>query len=204
MNRRTWCLHGVLVAGLCVAVCSGCGSSKPATPVAVAPTNGPEPTVQNIPGPPATIPGPPTVAPQTPTAEVQIPSSPAPAQPIEGVPPVLPSTSSPPEPPATPTETVKADVGVGIKGRSLDPHEGVLVTPAKAYFAVREKVVFQIQIPQAIQLYKAENPIPLTFDEFKQNILDPNKIKLPPLPPGHTYEWDPEQEQLMVKRPAKP
>lgn len=99
---------------------------------------------------------------------------------------------------------MKADVGVGIKGRSLDPHEGVLVTPAKAYFAVREKVVFQIQIPQAIQLYKAENPIPLTFDEFKLNILDPNKIKLPPLPPGHTYEWDPEQEQLMVKRPVKP
>lgn len=163
-------------------------------------TNGPEPAVQNIPGPPATIPGPPPTnpSPSPETATATIPGSPAVApQPTPTV------DTAPPEPPATPTETVKADVGVGLKGRSLDPHEGILVTPAKAYFAVREKAVFQIAIPQAIQLYKAENPIPLTFDEFKQNILDPNKIKLPQLPPGHTYEWDPEQEQLMVKRPAK-
>lgn len=99
---------------------------------------------------------------------------------------------------------MKAQAGVAAQGRSLDQHEGLLVTPAKAYFAVREKAVFQIQIPHAIQLYKAENPIPLTFDEFKKNILEPNKIKLPPLPPGHTYEWNPEEEQLMVRRPVKP
>jgi hypothetical protein len=209
MNRRTWCLHGVLVVGVCVALCSGCGSSKPATPVALAPTNGPEPTVQNIPGPPATIPGPP---PANPTATIPGPPT---ESPVVDAPPAEPGalksfvpsdgSPTPPPPPSTPQEIVKADVGVGLKGRSLDPHEGMLVTPAKAYFAVREKVVFQIQIPQAIQLFKAaDNPIPLTFDEFKQNILDPNKIKLPPLPPGHTYEWDPEQEQLMVKRPVKP
>jgi hypothetical protein len=210
MNRRTWCLHGVLAAGLLVALCSGCGS-KPAKPAPVA-MNGPEPTAQNIPGPPATIPGPPPATatiPGPPADEPQLPPAtndqiPGPPPPAATVDVPAASPSSPPEPPATPTETVKADVGVGIKGRSLDPHEGVLVTPAKAYFAVREKVVFQIQIPQALQLYKAaDNPVPLTFDEFKQNILDPNKIKLPQLPPGHTYEWDPEQEQLMVKRPVK-
>lgn len=188
MNRRTWCLHGLLLAGLLLAICGGCGSSAPPAVAPVA-TNGPEPTLQDIPGPPATIPGLPAVTPQT-------------EQAADVTPPVtLPLT--PPEPPATPTETVKAEAGVALQGRSLDEHEGLLVTPAKAYFAVREKAVFQIQIPHAIQLYKAENPIPLTFDEFKQNILDPNKIKLPQLPPGHSYEWDPEQEQLMVKRPVK-
>lgn len=207
MNGRTWSVTGLLVAGLLLLICSGCGTSAP-----VAQSGPPQPSVETtqeppatatIPGPPApsTIPGPPAAAPAT-DPQVFGPPQTQPTPPAEAAPPAnLPLT--PPDPPATPTETVKADVGVGAKGRSLDAYEGPIVTPAKAYFAVREKAIFQIAIPQAIQLYKAENPIPLTFEEFKQNVLDPNKIKLPPLPPGHSYEWNPEEEQLMVRRPMK-
>ncbi|WP_254511892.1 hypothetical protein [Anatilimnocola floriformis] len=191
MNRRTWSSQALLVAGL-LAI-GGCGSSPP--PVATAP---PTPAPATVPGPPATIPGPPATIPGPPPAVA--PQTPQPATPTDPAAPIA-LPASPPEPPATPTETVKAQAGVAAAGRTLDQHEGMLVTPAKAYFAVREKVVFQIQIPQAIQLYKAENTLPQTFEEFKQNILDPNKIKLPPLPPGHTYEWNAEEEQLMVKRP---
>ena len=206
MFNRIWFAHGLLAATLLVMICSGCGSSAPVA------QNGPQSPAESVPGPPATsaVPGPPPAS----TIPGPPPASPPPASPApqpaaavdSGAPRSFPpsdGTPEPPPPPSTPEEVVKADVGVGAKGRSLDEYEGPLVTPAKAYFAVREKAIFQIAIPQAIQLYKAENPIPLTFDEFKQNILDPNKIKLPPLPPGHSYEWNPEEEQLMVRRPMK-
>lgn len=137
-----------------------------------------------------------------PPTEAQIPGPPQPELPSEGTPPGVPLTV--PDPPATPTETVKADVGVGIKGRSLDSHDGFIVGPAKAYFAVREKAVFQIQIPHALQLFKATDGTgPKTHEEFMQKIIMENKIKLPQLPPGATYVYNPETEELGVKRPVK-
>src|SRR5262249_17905448 len=102
------------------------------------------------------------------------------------------------------TETVKAGVGVGQKGRSLDQYEGALVTPAKAYFAVREKAVFQIQIPQAMQFYQAEaGETPKTHEVFMEQGIAKNSIKLPELPPGHVYQYNPETAELMVVRPKK-
>jgi hypothetical protein len=111
-----------------------------------------------------------------------------------------------PETPATPAaneETVKADIGVGIKGRSLDQYEGAVVTPAKAYFTVREKVVFQIQIPHAMQLYQAENgDPPKSHEEFMEKIIMANGIKLPELPPDARYVYNVEEQELKVVRPA--
>jgi RNase P/RNase MRP subunit p29 len=94
-------------------------------------------------------------------------------------------------------------VGVGLKGRSLDGYKGAVVTPAKAYFAVREKTVFQIQIPHAMQLFKAENGEgPKSHDEFMEKIVKANGIKLPELPPGQIYQYQPDTEELMVIKPA--
>jgi hypothetical protein len=129
-----------------------------------------------------------------------------PAPPVPPVPPtapVTPVTSPDAEAPAlTPTETVKADVGVGQKGRGLDPHEGIYVTPAKAYFAAKERIIFQIQIPEALKLYKAlEGSAPKTHEEFMEQIIQANQIKLPELPPGAKYVYKPETEELMVERP---
>jgi hypothetical protein len=117
--------------------------------------------------------------------------------------PPSPPDATAPAPAADPnTETVKAEKGVGIKGRSLDQHSGLLVEPAKAYFAVRERAVFDIQIPHAMGLFKAsEGRAPQSHAEFMEKIVQSNQIKLPQLPQGHEYVYDVQAEQLMVKRP---
>ena len=101
-------------------------------------------------------------------------------------------------------ERVKAQKGVGVKGRSLDQHEGLFVTPAKAYFTVRERAVFEIQIPEALKLYKATHGNgPKSHEEFMAQIVDANQIHLPELPAGQRYVYDPEKEELMVERPVR-
>lgn len=103
------------------------------------------------------------------------------------------------------SEVVKAQAGVGIKGRSLDEYEGVVVTPVKSLFAFKERAVFDIQIPEALKLYKAlnDNRGPKDFAEFKAVIVDANNIRLPELPPGQRYDYNPETEELVVVRPKK-
>jgi len=101
-------------------------------------------------------------------------------------------------------DRVKAEKGVGVKGRSLDQHEGLIVTSAKALFTVRERAVFEIQIPEALKLYKATNDKgPKSHEEFMAQIIDANQIRLPQLPAGQRYVYDPEKEELMVERPAR-
>ena len=107
-------------------------------------------------------------------------------------------------PEGTETERVKAEKGVGIKGRSLDEYEGPIVTPAKAYFTAKERIIFEIAVPQALALYDAtEGQGPKTHEEFMEKIIEANKIELPMLRPGHKYVFDPETQQLMVERPKK-
>lgn len=100
------------------------------------------------------------------------------------------------------TELVAAQPGVGIKGRSLDQHEGLIVTPAKTLFKAKERIAFEIAIPHALNLYIATNgDAPKTHAEFMQKVVIDNNIQLPLLPPGHQYEYDPESKELMVRRP---
>lgn len=121
--------------------------------------------------------------------------------------PVVPAPPPPPPPPpvAPPPpviETIKAEVGVGQKGRSLDEYEGVVVTPVKTLFAFRERAVFEIQVPHALNLFNAtEGRMPKTHEEFMEKIIKANQIPLPELPPNHRYKWDPELKELMVERP---
>jgi hypothetical protein len=108
------------------------------------------------------------------------------------------------EAPPPKTERVKADVGVGKRGQSLEQHSGMLVEPAKAYFRFEQKAVFQIQIPQALDLFKAtEGRLPNSHDEFISRIVKANNIQLPSLRPGEKYIYIPEKGELMVERPAK-
>src|SRR5688572_3508735 len=92
---------------------------------------------------PTTVANPPPVQPAPPVAPV---GTPAP-MPMPGVvaDPAAAGVST--NPPTTPTETIKAEVGVGQKGRSLDEYEGVVVTPVKSLFATRERLTFEVQIP---------------------------------------------------------
>ena len=101
-------------------------------------------------------------------------------------------------------ERVKAEKGVGIKGRSLDQYEGLVVTPAKAFFSTKERIAFEIEVPHALNLYKAtEGQGPKSHVEFMEKIIQFNRIKLPQLPPDAKYVYDVETEQLMVERPKK-
>jgi hypothetical protein len=139
-------------------------------------------------------------------AETPTPSAPPAA--AETTPPAQPSDSAMTETDASdaPVEREEAGVGVGIKGRSLDAPDvnKMIAEPARQYFRIRERVVFEVQIPHAMQLYQAtEGQAPKSHDEFMQKIIQANSIKLPELPPGGRYIYDPGTEQLMVERPAK-
>ena len=102
-----------------------------------------------------------------------------------------------------PNVQVKAGVGSGKKGRSLDKHEGIIVTPAKTLFAAKEKIKFEIEIPHALNLFKAyEGFAPKSHEEFMEKIIKANMIQLPELPEGHKYVYDPMLETLMVEKPA--
>ena len=117
----------------------------------------------------------------------------------------------PPPPPGTEvpapepeTELVKAEAGVGIKGRSLDEYEGIIVTPAKTFFTAKEKIFFEIEFPGNYRPWRVlEDRAPADYAELKERFLDPLGLtaKMPKLPEGHRYAWDAETEQLMVERP---
>jgi hypothetical protein len=117
--------------------------------------------------------------------------------------------NSPPPPqaaaqPADPNmERVKAQQGVGIRGRSLDPYAGAVVTPVKAFFAAKERIAFEQAFYGQYRLYRATEDPPKDFADLKAKVLDPYLIKLPLLPQGHKYVWDVATEELQVERPKQ-
>ncbi|HAN96095.1 MAG TPA: hypothetical protein DCQ98_01060 [Planctomycetaceae bacterium] len=96
--------------------------------------------------------------------------------------------------------SVVAGVGVGRNGHAYgnDP----LTLPAATYWRAKEKIAFEIAIPHALQLYKA-NDIdgrgPETHEIFMREIVEANRIEMPKLPDGLHYRYDPQTEQLMVE-----
>jgi hypothetical protein len=92
-------------------------------------------------------------------------------------------------------------VGAGAKGRGYGV--GPIVTPIASYFAMRERLAYDIQIPEAMKLFKAtEDRVPKSHDEFMQRIIKDNHITLPLLPEGQRYLYDPQRGELMVEQPA--
>jgi hypothetical protein len=66
-------------------------------------------------------------------------------------------------------------------------------------FAVKEKVAFDIQIPQALGLFRAtEGRLPKSHEEFMEKIIKANQIKLPELPAGMVYRFNTELGELWV------
>lgn len=97
----------------------------------------------------------------------------------------------------------KAETGVGIAGRSLQQEQGIgkmIAQPAATLFTVREKVVFEIQLPQAVALFQAsEGRLPNSHEEYFEKIIDANRINLPKLPAGQTYRYRPDLGELWVE-----
>jgi hypothetical protein len=103
------------------------------------------------------------------------------------------------------TERVKAEAGVGVKGQRLnDPRlVQMIVTPARSLFQTQQRMVFEVQIPKAMQLFEATNgKKPKSHDEFMEQIVQANQIQLPELPVGQRYVYDPKTGDLMVEKPA--
>lgn len=196
-----------LVLLLCI-ILAGCEQTPPATTSGVSPgppappgAPPPPPAPESAPSP-AASPGQAALPPETKFGVFAGGIDDLAARPAAPATPPQATTAAPP--PADPnTERVTAQAGVGAKGRSLDAYQGgYLVTPAKAYFAAKERIVFEIQFPSQYKLYKAgDGVVPKDFDDLKAKVLDPYQIKLPPLPQGHRYVWDAEKEELQVERP---
>lgn len=130
---------------------------------------------------------------------------PAPTPPLQAAPQVeqaQPPAAPRPADPAPP-EMVReeAAVGAGEKGREIG--SGIVATPVKTYFTAQEQIAFNVQVPQAMQLFRATHDRdPQSHDEFMQQIIRANRIELPQLPEGHSYVYDPETATLMVEQPA--
>jgi len=222
MFQKLICL-GALVAMLgCTPNVQQAGSG-PATsdsaPVANTPAATPADTAGDMPpaagssarGETPAATGVPTAAPAKP------PVRPAPAATPSGGP-SIPTELNPPSnaglPPAvTPagaapgTVLEKAGVGSAKRGRSLDDEKGigaVIAQPAKSLFAFQERAVFEIEIPGALKLFNAtQGRAPKSHEEFMTHIIKANNIKLPELPAGHRYQYDPDRGELMVEKPGR-
>jgi hypothetical protein len=117
------------------------------------------------------------------------------------------AAAAPPAAPAAPAAdgtAEKAQVGVGTKGRDYGG-PGFVTTPVQEYFRAGERIAFEVQIPNAMKLYKAEhdNKGPKTHEEFMNIIIKENAVALPELPAGEEYFYDPATEALMVRKPAQ-
>lgn len=123
---------------------------------------------------------------------------------LSGCKPPPPVAKVPPPPPQpVQMERVKAEKGVGLKGRSLDGESGIIVSPVKALFAAKEDIAYELQFRHQYDIYRVTGEVPKDFDDLTEKVLKPFLIKLPELPPGHKYIWDAENEELMVERPVK-
>ncbi len=191
------------IIGIGLAINLGC---VPHTdpPAATAPPAPPPATVAKAPlpaNPPleSVVATPPSTEPVVPVAD-SLPAAPTEAVPASQPPAEAPGAASAEKP----AEKVAAKAGVGLQGQSLKEHSGVIVEAAKAYFNVRQRAVFEIQIPEALKLYEAsEGRKPRTHDEFMAKVITANLIALPTLPQGDKYIYDPERGELMVQKRAR-
>ncbi len=98
----------------------------------------------------------------------------------------------------------KAAVGMGEKGRGYGGGVVGLVTmPVHTLWTVKERLVLD-QIKHDMDLYKAQDPNgkgPKSQKVFMEEIIKKGDIRLPTLPEGHRYVYDPATEELMVERP---
>lgn len=117
----------------------------------------------------------------------------------ETPPPALPDSAAVTKSPETVQE--KAAVGAGAQGHGYG--SGPVATPAATFFRAREKIAFDIQIPEAMKLFKAtEDRAPRTHEEFMERIIKEQHISLPKLNPDRRYRYDPKTEQLMIEHLA--
>jgi hypothetical protein len=125
-------------------------------------------------------------------------ATPAPAA-VPVAPPAAAAAAPAPKPAAAATPMVREQAGVGSTGRG-GYGLGIVTTPMSAYFSVQEKLTFEVQLKGAMDIYKATHGhAPTSEADYMRDVVGP--IRLPPLPEGHRYVYDPDKETLMVEHP---
>jgi hypothetical protein len=90
-----------------------------------------------------------------------------------------------------------------VDHQAADDQTGVTSVPVGSYFKARELIAFAIQIPEAMKTFRALNGRnPKSHEEFTTQIIKAGGIKLPKLPAGAEYLYEPEKGELMVVTPA--
>lgn len=103
-----------------------------------------------------------------------------------------------------PADLVKAEVGLGEKGHY--EAKNVLTVALSARFRTEERILLG-QIDQAIQMFRAvHGRVPKDHEEFIKKVVAENGYRLPELPDGQTYFYDPSRGpngELMVRIPKQ-
>jgi len=90
------------------------------------------------------------------------------------------------------------EVGIGKKGHYS---EGLYTTPLAAKFRTEERLIFTVQIPNAVKTFHAiHGRYPKDYEEFTEEIILENSIQLPELPDDEEYWYDPEAGQLTYRK----
>ena len=85
----------------------------------------------------------------------------------------------------------------GAKLRDNNDAQKIVTGAPGVLLDFKSDSVFNIQIPQALQFFKAsEGRVPKNHAEFVAKILEPNNLKLPELIDGMVYQFNPEKEEL--------
>jgi len=125
--------------------------------------------------------------------------------PVAKDPPVVADEPAQPQPQAEP-ERELVDIGRNVTGKA-DFAEGgdrhimaPILVPLGEYFNIRERTVFNMQIPHAMNLYMAEHDrAPASHEEFMEKIIRANHINLPALRnPDDKYRYDPASGELKI------
>lgn len=177
-------MRGILGVLCGCVILLGCGSNRGPSPQ-VSET---APAPLQAPAPPPSPPPPPPPSPQADVSAAGEQSAPAEVEP-EGPASV--------ESESEPARGRRAEVGVGRKGHGYGT--GPVATPLATRWRAAERLIFNVQIPQAMNLFKATHGrAPASHDEFMKEIINANQIRLPELRHGERYYYDPAAEQLMV------
>ena len=113
------------------------------------------------------------------------------------------------------TVTVTAAPGMSGKGNYGTPTGNnpmeIITVPISTMFRTQDRLILQ-QVEYAMNLYKAEHGrAPASHDEFWERIIVANNLhpdqpsanrnKLPQLPPGQEYIYDPKDGVLKIRKP---
>ena len=99
--------------------------------------------------------------------------------------------------------TVDEDVRVAKPSdgkRGQDYGGGMITEPLRQNFMIRNRIAF-LTIENAMKMFKALNDRPPeSHEEFMEKIIKENGVSLPDLRSGEDYFYDPEREELMIRR----